>query len=219
MEDASNSEVATRIQSVYDAATAAYGTSSRAVLCGDQQRQYLRFNTLTQGINLTSRNLSVLDVGCGTGELAKFLNFSGFRGRYLGIDVTQDLLSHAQRKYPTLQFLEGDITNVTSLPAFDYVIASGILNIDVGQSMSWVKDVLLSMWQLTECELRIDGLSTFVNYRESHLFYVDPLELLSWAIQTLSPFVTLQHHALPYNFALFVSRSSEWVSLDSTDGR
>jgi len=41
--------------------------------------------------------ISILDLGCGNGELAHTLAQNGFRGRYLGLDFSTELLAVARR--------------------------------------------------------------------------------------------------------------------------
>jgi len=43
------------------------------------------------------KKASVLDVGCGNGTLAQALDASGFSGRYLGLDMSEDLLADARQ--------------------------------------------------------------------------------------------------------------------------
>jgi len=65
--------------------------------------------------------MSVLEVGCGTGEFARMT-----RGRYLGIDMNNQYINYAKKLYgndPLKQFLREDLTK-TKLPKseFDVVL-------------------------------------------------------------------------------------------------
>ena len=56
---------------------------------------------------------SILDLGCGNGELARSLSRNGFHGAYLGLDFSLTLLGEAQREafaFP-VQFKETDLTS------------------------------------------------------------------------------------------------------------
>src|SRR5512133_1314046 len=54
---------------------------------------------------------SILDLGCGNGELARELAQRGHRGSYLGLDFSQQLLQDAdtQPEGFSAQFMEADI--------------------------------------------------------------------------------------------------------------
>lgn len=45
-----------------------------------------------RAVTRIARQTSVLDIGCGHGELASYLNRTGFSGRYVGLDSSQPLL-------------------------------------------------------------------------------------------------------------------------------
>jgi tRNA (uracil-5-)-methyltransferase TRM9 len=55
---------------------------------------------------------SILDLGCGNGELAQTLARSGFRGRYLGLDFSAELLAVARQGvagFSNFSFIQGNL--------------------------------------------------------------------------------------------------------------
>ncbi|HEY6072452.1 MAG TPA: class I SAM-dependent methyltransferase [Anaerolineales bacterium] len=61
---------------------------------------------------------SVLDLGCGNGELARELGRREHRGRYLGLDFSLSLLHEAQSRPPwriQADFLRVDLTQLSSI--------------------------------------------------------------------------------------------------------
>lgn len=73
---------------------------------------------------------SVLDVGCGYGDLKDFLDrrYCGFD--YVGIDQMADFVLEAQRRHgqrPNCYFCIADATT-EELPVVDFVLASGLLS-------------------------------------------------------------------------------------------
>lgn len=90
--------------------------------------QEARFRMLSQIGDLT--NCSVLDVGCGHGDLSAYLHnqFSGLR--YIGIDQLDAFLDVAIERYghlPDTSFFQGDFS-LADLPFTDYILASGALS-------------------------------------------------------------------------------------------
>jgi SAM-dependent methyltransferase len=66
---------------------------------------------------------SLLDVGCGTGNLLKF--YTPFAG-YLGVDATPELITIAQKTHPSYRFLTADMLRV-ELPEHNTVVVVGAL--------------------------------------------------------------------------------------------
>ncbi len=60
----------------------------------------------------------VCDMGCGPGQVARFLADAGVR--VFGLDLSPEMLAHARRLNPDLQFREG---NLLSLPLADGSLA------------------------------------------------------------------------------------------------
>jgi tRNA (uracil-5-)-methyltransferase TRM9 len=55
----------------------------------------------------------ILDLGCGNGELARYLFQHGHQGMYIGIDLSDELLEHAQERapYPQARFIPADLAD------------------------------------------------------------------------------------------------------------
>lgn len=84
---------------------------------------------------------TILDVGCGTGIHASYLLKKGFN--VTGIDFSSEMIKIARKKEKyQLQFIEGDIRNITLRKKFDvilslfHVISYQISNTDLQKSFS-----------------------------------------------------------------------------------
>ena len=91
------------------------------------QSQLARYKVL---VNVGDLNgVSILDVGCGYGDLKAFLglHFSDFD--YIGIDQMPEFIAEARVRYgdcPRTAFYQTDFS-IAELPQVDYVFASGTL--------------------------------------------------------------------------------------------
>src|SRR5438552_3411165 len=82
---------------IYSKSLAEHGDAPEAVqLTAESQR--LRFQLLSEIAPL--ENSSILDYGCGKGDLYAYLRQHGFRGSYTGFDINDALLTLARRKHP-----------------------------------------------------------------------------------------------------------------------
>lgn len=93
-----------------------------------KEGQDARFEILSQIGNMN--NCSVLDAGCGYGDLCVFLNqkFGGLR--YIGVDLEKSFSDHAAKHHGfsgETAFFSGDVTQA-ELPFTDYILASGLFN-------------------------------------------------------------------------------------------
>jgi SAM-dependent methyltransferase len=105
-----------------------HGRGSAAALGWKTERsQTARFEVLVEIGDLNGR--SVLDVGCGHGDLRGFLAERAPEVVYLGLEHFEPFLEVATERYgdlPRTRFLLGDFTSAP-LPEVDYVLASGAL--------------------------------------------------------------------------------------------
>ena len=67
---------------------------------------------------------SVLDVGCGTGELLRLARGAGHTGRLCGLDPAEAMLEQA-RKRPDVEWVHGDLSSVDWRREFDLVVMTG----------------------------------------------------------------------------------------------
>jgi ubiquinone/menaquinone biosynthesis C-methylase UbiE len=69
----------------------------------------------------------VADLGCGSGAFTTLLARAGYD--CVGLDISTKLLAVGRRKYPGIDFVEGDIERLPFAPAsFDGVLLSGVVH-------------------------------------------------------------------------------------------
>jgi SAM-dependent methyltransferase len=100
----------------------------RALGFSDSASQDKRFDVILGRCDFTGK--SVLDAGCGYGDLAHRLA-GRFRGlQYIGIDQQREYVAAARLRAPramAVEFREGDFSTM-ALPDADIVVASGALS-------------------------------------------------------------------------------------------
>lgn len=85
----------------------------------DYEAEYLFYADLCQ----TNDVKSILELGCGTGNLA--INFSNDFQEYLGLDYSEHMLSLAREKFPSGNFIQGDMRNFSLDKKFDAAFITG----------------------------------------------------------------------------------------------
>jgi len=85
------------------------------------ERQILRFEKLIEDLELSDKK--ILDFGCGLGAFCGFLDKSGTKCNYNGIDIVDNFVKKASTDYPHASFKKASILDIRD--SFDYVFSSG----------------------------------------------------------------------------------------------
>jgi SAM-dependent methyltransferase len=213
-----HSALVSTLGSRYSALLRRYGDSPKSAQYADAATHWARFEPLT-AIGIEGRD-EVLDFGCGIGELLRFLRERrSFSGAYHGIDISPDVVAFARAKHPDGVFECRDIFSVPPKHEVDWVVASGVFNNRVAASdgRAFMFDALRILMPLARKGLAFNALSTYVDYFEEDLFYIDPCEVFRFCKENLSPAVALRHDYLirpsapPYEFTIHVHVSAQAV--------
>jgi SAM-dependent methyltransferase len=172
-------------------------------------RQELRFEVALRGLDLAFE--SVLDVGCGFGDLYAHLKGRGWSGRYLGLDVVPEFLEVARQRHAHdgAEFLEHDLSATSaagSAAAFGHRaelgVAIGLFNHQLdGDVATFVESMLSGLWSHTTKIVVADFLSTTADDRRDELHYSDPGQTLALGLRYTKRAV-LDHSYMPFEFTL-----------------
>lgn len=99
-----NLEAARKIQfECYDGKFELYGEDIRSLGYSSPEAQETRMKAASEIIDFSDK--SVLDVGCGFGDLYAFLKKQGIHLRkYVGIDINPRMIAIARKRFPKLKF-------------------------------------------------------------------------------------------------------------------
>lgn len=188
-----------------------FGPDHRAVQWSSRETQERRFEVLCE---LVESRDSVLDLGCGLGDLLGYLRTRrGFRGRYLGLDLVTGFVEHARSVHaqdPDASFLEHDVRQ-TALPrGYDVVVASGIFNNRLRDNWDFLIATVRAMFEAAGKGVAFNALSTYVDYQDAGLYYCDPLALFDYVKRHLADRASLRHDyrvkpgCIPFEFSLYL---------------
>jgi SAM-dependent methyltransferase len=170
----------------------AHGEDARKVAWRSVHDQELRFENLLEALDDDGdAPSSVLDVGCGLGDLVGYLARTGRRvSRYVGLDVVPEMVAQAQARwpqeaYPWASFEERDLLRAPFAPEerFDLVVCSGGLTVKEPQHERFVRQMLSAMLDAARGAVAVNFQSTRA-YRvnplarqDEDLYHADPLAL------------------------------------------
>jgi SAM-dependent methyltransferase len=138
-------------------------------------------------------NRRVLDFGCGKGDFYGFIKERGISARYCGVDVNENLIEFAKRKYPGTEFIALDIDETPFDRQFDLIFVCGVFNLRIAGIGESVKTTLKKLFRICREALHVNLLTCHIPRRDTELFYARPEEMLLFAITELSRNVTLGH--------------------------
>jgi SAM-dependent methyltransferase len=196
-----------------------YGESYLALDWNSPESQKLRDKVFKEIFIYAKKasNISVLDVGCGFGDLYGFFKAEGLLSRhrikYTGFDISPKILGVARKKYPDAKFELKDILEQRYLTSFDYIFCSGALNIrttDAGSHLEFVKSMLLRMYDLASYGVAVNFLSegalpmsNLDDLNSGRYFYFKPEEILNFCRFICSRYI-LRHDYHPGDFTLYL---------------
>ncbi len=200
------------LASLYNARLSNLGEQAQTVGWRSRKQQEARFVMLNQIGNMSGS--TVLDVGCGFGDFYIFLLGNNANPtQYTGIDIANDLIKFAQKKFekiPNVAFRHVSTDELSLFPdrAFDYVLASGIFNYPVADNNTYVQRTLEQMYRICRKGVAVNMTTDYVDFQDRSLFYFSPEDVFRFCKQ-LTKRVCLHHDYMPFEFTVFLYKDQE----------
>jgi SAM-dependent methyltransferase len=189
----------------YDKSLKEYGESPKALLWWDYRSMAIRFRELVKDVPLDGK--SVLDAGCGMGDLLPFLYAKSTGFRYLGIDANQGFIEIAKKRYEGHNFKHGDPFKA-KVGDFDVVLSSGVMN---GNKPGWLerrKAMIKALFDQTNQVLSFNmagGLRPIPD--DSLIAYADAHEIFDYC-KLMTSRVILRAHYLQKDFTVVMFKKN-----------
>ncbi len=107
-----------------------YDIHSQSAVAWFDGGQETRFRELVKILPDKRAPYSLLDVGCGMGDMGDYLLKKGFhRIVYTGIDALDEMVESGRRKYPGITLMKQEFLNESFRSPFDFLICSGAMNV------------------------------------------------------------------------------------------
>lgn len=154
--------------------------------------QIARFEVLLRHVDLAGKSL--LDVGCGLGDLIDFLQQRKIPVQYTGVDVVEEMLVRARQGHPQERFLRADLFAETGEDplkgeTFDVVFCSGALNLNLGNNLEFLPRALWRLRNTAREFLMVNFLRARTSLSDPMYFYYRPDDVLG----ILQPLVGEDH--------------------------
>lgn len=138
------------------------------------QSQHKRFEVLVENVPLAGRTL--LDVGCGLGDLCLFLRQRKVDVEYTGIDLLEPMVAEARRRCDKGTF---EVANLFDPDAeisgqWDVSFASGVFNLNLGNNDQFVAMAIPRMMRVTRERVVFNMLHERRKFEPHRYFYSHP---------------------------------------------
>lgn len=199
------------VASYYAEKLAQHGDTPRGVDWNGEESQIVRFAQLCKIIDPQTPNFSVNDLGCGYGALLDYLRSRRANFTYLGVDVSQEMIETAERRYPTAdqaRFIVAAEPDELS----DYGLASGIFNVRLRRSdeewFDYLEATLDVLDRTSSLGFAFNCLTSYSDgdKKRDHLYYADPCRLFDLCKRRYSRQVALLHDYDLYEFTILVKK-------------
>lgn len=119
----------------------------------DKNDKWENFSIFTKISNLTGtalKDATILDVGCGTGDMAQFLSDKNIK-EYMGVDIFEPAIEKAKERFPNHTFIAGDFLTLSIKKKFDFVFCSGAMTTKLdSDNYEIIKPWIMKMWRIAK---------------------------------------------------------------------
>jgi SAM-dependent methyltransferase len=189
----------------------AHGTEPRGAQQTDRATQERRMEILAGIANLSKA--TIFDFGCGAGHLLSYLKaYHSFQGKYIGCDLTEEILAVAKKNHPEARFTRRDVFADGLDEEIDFALVSGAFNNRISDNWGFLTASLRALYSGVRGGVSFNLLSRYVDYFDDDLYYADPEAVFQFCKEELSPRVALRHDyqikagMLPYEFTVYIYR-------------
>lgn len=193
-----------RIIERYDERLKTYGATIEALASGSDDRRKMRFNVLRE-IGIRDGD-SVLDLGCGFGDLFAYFKESGLNIQYTGIDINPTIIENAKVRFPEGDFRVIDIQEA-SIGRFDFVVSTSSFNLKLlnENNYAFLENLLSKCYSTATKGVAIDFLSSYVDFQGNpeQAFYYSPEKVFSIA-KSITKRVCIRHDYPLFEFCVYM---------------
>ncbi|MDA8168331.1 MAG: class I SAM-dependent methyltransferase [Nitrospiraceae bacterium] len=172
--------------------------------------QIERYNAVLRMKGLSDGS-SVLDFGCGMGDLYPFLGERFPRLDFTGLDINPKLVSIAQRRYQTdgnaCRFGVFDSGKDQFARSYDFSVICGVFNQRLEHAVESAKNAVRKVWDVTKKALFFDALSDSAPAKDFTLQYYNLSEMRDFA-RTLSGDFEISGGIVNGDIILYLYRSN-----------
>jgi SAM-dependent methyltransferase len=187
----------------YNQSLKRFGPGPKALLWWDYRSMAIRFRALVKDVPIDGK--SIMDAGCGLGDLLPYLYAKSTNFRYLGVDKNKGFIDVAKLRYEGHDFRVDDPFN-NRIGMFDVVVSSGVMNGNVQNWLAKRKKMIANLYDQTGEVLAFNMAGSLKPMKHDSLIaYADANEILEFC-KTLTKRSSLNTGYLHNDFTIVMRK-------------
>lgn len=178
-----------------------HGDSHKSLAYGSQQTQAKKFQVLIEIAPL--EGASILDVGCGFGDLVDYVEAAGISIDYTGVELVEEIAQVARKKHPGSEIITGDILDIETDAQYDYVLTTGFNCVRTNRNWEVLCLALEKMLAMCRKGVAAGMVSNYRHPQDESTYYASPEEVFRYCM-SLTTKVILRHDYLPHDFTVYL---------------
>lgn len=175
----------------------------------DKKRHHLRYHILLSQWKF--ENDSLLDFGCGFGDMYEYIRENNLDLNYHGVDINPDLIEEGKNKYQNVNLRAIDFLTESNNKQYDYIVSSGVHNFKLEDNWEFIENTFTKFNDAAAKGFALNFISNKVDssHKKDHLYYTDPVKLLELSY-SFSRKVVLRNDYMPFEFTIFVDKEDDF---------
>jgi SAM-dependent methyltransferase len=185
---------------IYEQALRIYGESPKSLHWTNYREMAMRFRQLVADLDLEGR--SILDAGCGMGDVLPYIYAKTSNFKYLGVDINEGFIDIAKKRYEPNNFKVLDPFNDKITGQFDVVISSGVMNVNIPNWLKKRQDMIKRLYKLADEAVVFNMAGSFKKIpNDSKIAYANIHDILDFCLK-LTPKLVLRSHYSSIDFTI-----------------
>lgn len=152
-----------------------------------------RYIELTKDIDFS--NKSILDVGCGFGDIIPYIRVRTDVFRYTGIDIMADFIRDGRKRFPEHTFEELDYFKTPSKEHYDIIMCSGALNSQQKNAIVYRKKCIKIMFDHSNYATAFNMAGNSKSIKDTNrIHYADSKEILDYCFTLTNKIILRQNY-------------------------
>ena len=200
------------IVSHYEDCLERYGDSHLGVDWPKAEDVEKRYRVMLEVIRPDSRNVSLLDFGCGAAHLNEYIREQRLDHiDYAGLDLSEKFVRLSQSKFPGNRFFCLDLLDAhASLPVFDYIVLNGVFTekreLSFDEMLTYFKQLVRRVFEHASIGIAFNVMSKHVEWERDDLFHLPFDTLAEFLTKDLTRNFVFRNNYGLYEYTTYVYR-------------